>query len=76
MNDPVRVDKASLDALTETMRGMSVQLATKDAELAAKDAAIAERDLIIAQLRALLAQHGLVTADEATEPEDCNDERL
>jgi hypothetical protein len=46
------------------------------AELATRDAAIAERDATIARLtqerdaaRALLIQHGLATADEATEPE-------
>lgn len=32
MNDPVRVDKASLDALTESMRAMSVRMARLEAE--------------------------------------------
>lgn len=54
MNDPVRVDKASLDALTESMRAMSVRMAKLEAENA--------------ELRALLTQHRLDTADEATEP--------
>lgn len=56
MSDPVRVDKASLDALTETMRALSNRVAKLEGENA--------------ELRALLAQHGLGTADEATEPED------
>lgn len=42
MNDAVRVDKASLDALTETMRAMSARLAKVEAENA--------------ELRALLAR--------------------
>ena len=62
MNEPVRVDKASLDALTETMRVMSARVAKLEAENAAMTADNAK-------LRALLAQHGLTTVDEATEPE-------
>lgn len=63
MNDPVRVDKASLDALTETLRVMSVRVARLEAD---NDALTADN----ARLREILAQHGLGTADEATEPED------
>jgi hypothetical protein len=62
MNDPVRVDKASLDALTESLRAQSVKLAQAEAR-------IAEQNTEIAALRALLIHHGLETADEATEPE-------
>ena len=49
MSDPVRVDKASLDALTESMRAQSIAL----------DAAherIAELETKVAELRALLAR--------------------
>ena len=56
MSDPVRVYKASLDALTETMRALSNRVAKLEGENA--------------ELRALLTQHGLATSDEATEPED------
>lgn len=63
MNDAVHVDKASLDELTETLRVMSARVAKLEAENAA---ATADN----AKLRAILAQHGLATADEATEPED------
>ena len=63
MNEPVSVDRASLDALTETMRVMSARVAKLEAENAVLTADNAK-------LRALLAQHGLGTADEATEPED------
>lgn len=63
MNDAVHVDKASLDALTETLRVMSARVATLETEKAALAADNAK-------LRAILAQHGLSTADEATEPED------
>lgn len=56
MNDPVRVDKASLDALTETLRNLSRRVAKLEAENA--------------ELRALLAQQRVHTQDEATEPED------
>lgn len=63
MNDAVHVDKASLDALTETLRVMSARVAKLEAENAALTADNAK-------LRAILAQHGLATADEATEPED------
>jgi len=55
MNDTVSVGKASLDALTESLRAQSVKLAEAQAENA--------------ELRALLIHHGLETADEATEPE-------
>lgn len=65
MNDAVHVDKASLDALTETLRVMSARVAKLEAE---KDALKADN----AKLRAILAQHGLATADEATEPEDAH----
>jgi hypothetical protein len=65
MNDAVHVDKASLDALTETLRVMAARVATLEAENAA---ATADN----AKLRAILAQHGLATADEATEPEDAH----
>jgi len=54
MTDTVSVGKASLDALTESMRAMSARLAKVEAENA--------------ELRALLIHHGLETADEATEP--------
>ena len=63
MNDAVHVDKASLDALTETLRVMSARVAKLEAE---KGALTADN----ARLREILAQHGLGTADEATEPED------
>lgn len=56
MNDPVRVDKASLDALTETLRNLSRRVAKLESENA--------------ELRALLAQQRVHTQDEATEPED------
>lgn len=55
-NDPVRVDKASLDALTETLRNLSRRVAKLESENA--------------ELRALLAQQRVHTQDEATEPED------
>lgn len=56
MNDPVRVDKASLDALTETLRNLSRRVAKLESENA--------------ELRTLLAQQRVHTQDEATEPED------
>ena len=65
MTDAVHVDKASLDALTETMRVMSAHVAELEAENAAMTADNAK-------LREILAQHGLGTADEATEPEDAH----
>lgn len=68
MNDPVRVDKASLDALTESLR-------TQGLKLAAAESRIAEQDAVIAKLCAVLIQHGLATADEATEPEGDRDTR-
>ena len=61
MNDTVSVGKASLDALTESLRAQSVKLAEAQAENAELRAENAE-------LRALLIHHGLETADEATEP--------
>lgn len=70
MNDAVHVDKASLDALTETLRVMSVRMAKLEAD---NDALTADNAVLAAdnaRLRAILAQHGLTTADEATEPED------
>ena len=63
MNDAVHVAKASLDALTETLRVMSARVAKLETENAALTADNTK-------LRAILAQHGLATADEATEPED------
>ena len=56
MNELVSVDKASLDALTETLRNLSRRVAKLEAENA--------------ELRALLAQQRVHTQDEATEPED------
>lgn len=65
MTDAVHVDKASLDALTETLRVTSARVARLEAEKAALRGGNAK-------LRAILAQHGLATADEATEPEDAH----
>lgn len=62
MNGPVQVDRASLDALTESLRSQSIKLAEAQAK-------VAEQGAEIAALRALLIHHGLETADEATEPE-------
>lgn len=70
MNDAVHVDKASLDALTETLRVMSARVATLEAEKAALTAENVALRADNARLREILAQHGLGTADEATEPED------
>lgn len=64
MNDPVRVDKASLDALTETMRSMSAENVSLKDEI---DALRAD----VANLRALLAQQHVGMQDEATEPDGC-----
>jgi len=68
VNDTVSVGKASLDALTESLRAQSVKLAKAEAR-------IAEQDAVIAKLCAVLIQHGLATADEATEPEGDGDTR-
>ena len=56
MSELVSVDKASLDALTETLRNLSRRVAKLESENA--------------ELRALLAQQRVHTQDEATEPED------
>jgi hypothetical protein len=63
MNETVHVDKASVQALTEAMRVMSKRIAELEAGFAT---CRLERD----EARALLIQHGLATADEATEPEN------
>jgi len=49
MNDLVHVDKASLDALTESLRNQSIKLAEAQAK-------VAEQASTIAELRALLAR--------------------
>jgi hypothetical protein len=63
MNEMVHVDKASVEALTEAMRAMSKRIAELEEKFAT---CRRERD----EARALLIQHGLATADEATEPGD------
>lgn len=60
MSDPVRVDKASLDALTETMRAMSARLARVEAENA--------------ELRALLTRAGTSLSERFNDPMKGNEE--
>lgn len=54
MNDAVRVDKASLDALTETMRALSNRVAKLEGENA--------------ELRALLARSKTSLAEQFNDP--------
>lgn len=61
MNDPVRVDKASLDALTESLRAQGVKLAEAQAENAELRAENAE-------LRALLARSKTSLSERFNDP--------
>lgn len=61
MSDPVRVDKASLDALTEAMRSMSARIAKVEAENAELRAENAE-------LRALLAHYKTSLNEQHNDP--------
>lgn len=61
----VTMAQAEIRALIESKRAMSIRLANLEEDKAALEADNAA-------LRAILAQHGLGTADEATEPEDAH----
>lgn len=54
MNDPVRVDKASLDALTETLRNLSRRVAKLESENA--------------ELKAILARSKTSLAEQFNDP--------
>lgn len=49
MNDPVRVDKASLDALTETLRNLSRRVAKLESENAELKAILARSKTSLAE---------------------------
>lgn len=61
MTDPVRVDKASLDALTESLRAQSMKLAEAQAENAGLRAENTE-------LRALLARSKTSLSERFNDP--------
>lgn len=61
----ITMAQAEIRALTEAKRAMSIRIANLEDDKVALEADNAA-------LRAILAQHGLTTADEATEPEDAH----
>jgi len=61
MNGPVQVDRASLDALTESLRSQSIKLAEAQAEVAALRSENVE-------LRALLARSKTSLSERFNDP--------
>lgn len=59
----ITMAQAEIGAWVEKVRAMSIRIAQLE-----DDKGVLAADN--AKLRAILAQHGLATADEATEPED------